>query len=367
MEKFFQKCIDTKYNSNKNDMDILKTMCEYGQKIYLLRIGATNNLIILKNSDGFYVELFSSKNMAEEKALKYNGAVFATEFFDAPKRLSKLFFMGCDFVRVYYDDIGIGFVDLKIDKEACEELCYKKSGCSRSPELSKITLLYKTSILKGNPDDDLAESAYEIAKDKTLNILALENGNPAILTKEELKEVGLNRGEDALFAYSEQDTFADGVYATLKGEKGLRTRAFEMKDILEYGALILVDDCIVVDNKKSEKEFLKTQEAKRAIAYTRKKNVENGIEIDAVDLLERLYKYPEMYNNFINGIDDELQWVGKIKERIQGKPGTAGYSGAAIYETLAEENAAATYSILEKLMTNPDRYMRIFEAGQLLY
>ena len=70
---------------------------------------------------------------------------------------------------------------------------------------------------------------------------------------------------------------------------------------------------------------------------------------------------PEMYKAFLTGIDNDLKFVGSIPFSAEG------YSGNVMLQVSTNGNAAAVFSILDKLMRDPATYKRLFESGQLKY
>jgi hypothetical protein len=124
---------------------------------------------------------------------------------------------------------------------------------------------------------------------------------------------------------------------------------------------LVLNEAVVISEDVIKYAIIATPTIEKAKKYVDKMNEEHKLELNAEDLLVRLLDYPEMYKAFLTGITDELEFVGNIPFSAEG------YSGNVLLQVTTAGNAAAAFSIIEKLKTDPATYRPLFETGHLKY
>ena len=282
---------------------------------------------------------------------------------DYRNQLKNLYRNGVNLLIVHLDkDTAVG---LPIDTQWYKEVFEPADEPARPPLKAIINML---DYAVETRDSEKLQMLYAMMYDEFYGgpLLAFRNKRTGeILRGKNIQMDAAGAREDAILVYTDIESMIDSVGARMAAEKygqqGYESIALNVEDYALPPSNLLLNEKYVIRHEAVSSVLLLTEHAKRALMYVDKKNEENGITLDGEDLLVRLSAYPDMYREFVTNISEDLTFTGKITARA------AGYSGAVLMKTTTHGNAAAAYSLMEKLTTNPDLYRRQFETGKIAY
>ena len=324
--------------------------------VYMVSDGGSVPLMMSK-SNVKYADFFQSVELADKATAEMGGDYISIIMPDAESRLKVLYENGFDAIVVHLDD-GCEAV-LQIDTKECAK-SFDAAGLLMRPDLMTLFDDFEKAnqIKDGNEIAELTKAIYDtfscgnlyaIRNTKTGEILhdKTDSGDDVILTFTDMDEVELS----SVVFYAEEEFGKGNVEAAQVG----------LEEIGVPSCALYINNRYYINKEVVANAIITTAKALRALDYINKQNTKNNITLDGEDLLLRLLNYPQMYLEFVQGINGELEFAGTITARAQG------YSGSVIFETTCSHNAAAVYSIMEKLTTHPNIYLHDFEIGKLTY
>lgn len=331
-------------------------MCDIFADFYIVTYDAM--IPVMKYSDGInYADVYKNKEDAES-GMSLNANAMTILMPNNRRRLEILYRNGFDAVVVHLDDAKR--VVLLIDKMDCAAR-YAANGRTYRPELCAI--LNKMDYEYSYGDKKLAAGLVEQMYKE------IGNGNLYVVKNRKTGEILCDETEDTheqmVLAYTDVAAMMGmpGVdYAISKyGMENCQEVSLSLEDFAIPAKAIYLNDQYFISKEIIEHVIKQTEHAKRALRYIEAENIKNNLDIDGDELLTRLFAYPDMYREFVTGIGANLEFTGKITVRA------CDYSGSVLMETTANNNAAAVYSIIEKLTSHPDLFLGDFESGKLNY
>lgn len=361
METFYKYCADI---ANETDVgriqmmtrEALRMLCDIFTDIYIVSYDAA--IPVMLERDGMnYAECFLDEESADCAAAKDKDAMVVL-MPDNKNRLEILYRNGFDALVVHVTDTKRAV--LILDKVECFNT-FTANGKTCRPELSAIIYKLDRALDTGNTEvaNDMAGKMYREVGNGNLYVIRNK------VTGEILYDEDSQTHEPVVLTYTDVNAMygTSGVEFAIK--KYGRENCEEFSAGIEQFALparaLMLNDKYFVGADYVAASMLSTAGAKRALNYIEMENAKNNISIDGEELLTRLLNHPDMYREFVGGIDANLKFVGKITAR------TADYSGGVLLETVANGNAAAAYSLIEKLISHPEIYQHDFETGKITY
>lgn len=299
--------------------------------------------------DYVYADLFFDQQLASEYAEK---DCIATLMFEPKDTLNLLYKANVNLLIVHIDENTVTALD--INKDYISALV-ETNGIR--PEINHMSFEIERMLAEGASEDVLAPLVTKLYE---------EIGHGGFyLFKNRRNGLYFKDPEGTIVVYSDILLAQNAYYfAEAQSKFGVDFTEIAYAYIEEFAigekALIL-NETIVIPEEVIKYAIITTPTIEKAKAFVAKMNNEHKLQLDAEDLLARLLDYPEMYKTFLTGITDDLNFVGGIPFSAEG------YSGNVLLQVTTGGNAAAAFSIIERLKTDPATFRPLFETGQLKY
>lgn len=299
-----------------------------------------------------YTDLYIDREVAEQQARITNNcavSLISSLNDDVLKLICK---SDLDLLIVRINDETV--IPLNIDKD------FLRANVDTSDMRPKLTgIMNVLRQMNNNEVDEKQMEPYISAMHEELgngNLYVFYNRKNGTIFKTADGEVpaysDIDEATSSSFADEAIDAFGEGIADV----KFVPIEKFAMPAVR-----LILNDLYYIEKEMVTYALIKSESSEKAKAYILKQNEEHGLDMVPEELLARLFERPEMYKTFLTGINDDLKFVGSIPFSAEG------YSGNVMLQVSTNGNAAAVFSILDKLMRDPATYKRLFESGQLKY